>query len=256
MVTRNAPLANQLSLELANQISTGALGEADGRLPSEAELSERYAVSRATIREALAKLESAGIVTRRHGSGTFINRIVRNRPGLIWGWLNEAPAFVDLIAHSGHTAASRVLRIAVLAAAETPLALDLTADAQAVRIEKLFVANDTPVIHSATAIPRAFIEPGAGPTLARDEYEKTTYQLLEAQSGRRVHHQESDVRAVAADDDLAAVLRVPPGAPLLEVEEVGYDLEQAPLFHAIHHFRGDLVSFRQIRTPSFTIERP
>jgi|YelNatPaOPRAMG01_1025707.scaffolds.fasta_scaffold18721_5 DNA-binding FadR family transcriptional regulator len=41
------------------------------KLPSEAELSKEFGVSRSTIREALRSLEALGIITSQHGSGWF-----------------------------------------------------------------------------------------------------------------------------------------------------------------------------------------
>lgn len=256
MLTRPEPLANQLSYELARRISSGELGGEGNRLPSEAELSERYSVSRATIREALAKLELAGIVTRRHGSGTYVNAIVRDRPANISAWLDEAPAFIDLIAQAGHKASSRVLSVAVTPADEVAARLDVPPHTPVVRVEKIFLADDEPIIYSRTAIPQPLVEPGNGAHASPADYERPTYHILAERAQRRVHHQNSEVRAVLADDALAARLNCGVGAPLLQVDEVGYDLNQTPLFSALHHFRGDHVSFRQIRTPSFMIDPP
>src|SRR5512142_1923715 len=74
MVRKSAPLAQQAADEILSGIRSGKLANGDGLLPSEAELSQRFEVSRATIREALAKLEHAGVIVRRHGVGTFVAR--------------------------------------------------------------------------------------------------------------------------------------------------------------------------------------
>lgn len=46
---------------------------ADMRLPDERSLSETYQVSRSSIKRALTKMESVGIIFKKRGSGTFIN---------------------------------------------------------------------------------------------------------------------------------------------------------------------------------------
>jgi len=72
MVRKSLPLAQQVVNEILSGIEAGNLARDDGLLPSETELSQRFDVSRATVREALSKLEQRGIVIRRHGVGTFV----------------------------------------------------------------------------------------------------------------------------------------------------------------------------------------
>ncbi|WP_231906865.1 FadR/GntR family transcriptional regulator [Cupriavidus sp. D384] len=48
---------------------------ADQKLPTEVDLANRYAVSRTTVREALSRLRSEGIVVSRRGSGSFVQRM-------------------------------------------------------------------------------------------------------------------------------------------------------------------------------------
>ncbi|MFD7393847.1 GntR family transcriptional regulator [Streptomyces virginiae] len=57
--------------DLRNQISKGHL-KAGERLPSEAQLAARYAVSTPTLRNALALLQAEGLVEKLHGSGNFV----------------------------------------------------------------------------------------------------------------------------------------------------------------------------------------
>ena len=72
MVRKNVSLAQQVVAEIMAGLHDGTLAAADGWLPSETELGQRYNVSRATIREALSKLEHAGVIIRKHGIGTLV----------------------------------------------------------------------------------------------------------------------------------------------------------------------------------------
>jgi len=45
------------------------------RLPPENYFSERFGVSRVTVRESIKKLSSMGVVTVKHGQGTFVNKV-------------------------------------------------------------------------------------------------------------------------------------------------------------------------------------
>ena len=74
MIQRNIPLSQQVANDILASIEAGNLArQSDGLLPSEAELSQRYNVSRATVRELLSRLEQRGVIVRRHGVGTFLN---------------------------------------------------------------------------------------------------------------------------------------------------------------------------------------
>ncbi|MCL4490203.1 MAG: GntR family transcriptional regulator [Chloroflexi bacterium] len=82
MVIKNIPLSRQIVQEIISGIQSGTLTRENGALPSEAELSQRFDVSRATIREALSLLEQRGTVIRRHGVGTFVAPTPRIDTGL------------------------------------------------------------------------------------------------------------------------------------------------------------------------------
>ena len=61
-----------IAAELRRAILGGAYGYGD-RLPAERELARQFAASRTTVRAALNGLAEDGLVSRRIGSGTFVN---------------------------------------------------------------------------------------------------------------------------------------------------------------------------------------
>ena len=65
------PMYQQIAEDLRKQIDGGAL-ERGGQLPTELELRERYNASRNTIRDAIKRLISLGLVETRPGQGTFV----------------------------------------------------------------------------------------------------------------------------------------------------------------------------------------
>jgi len=54
---------------------------AGSRIPGEFELQSEFKVSRSTVRDALIRLASDGIIVRKHGSGTFVADKVFNKSG-------------------------------------------------------------------------------------------------------------------------------------------------------------------------------
>jgi GntR family transcriptional regulator len=241
--------------EIATEISKGKMVQYDGRLPSETELSQQYGVSRSTVREVLARLESAGVVVRRRGIGTFISEPLRSQPDMIWGWLDQAPAFIDLISQSGYEARDEVINLELIPAGEVASHLDLQEDESIVAFEKVFYADETPILYSWTAIARKLLEHVDDTALLSEEiYHPSVYQFLQKYCQYDVSYQTSEVHALNASESIANHLQTETGAPLLHVAEIAYAREGLPLFYATHYFRGDRVSFRQIRIPTFTIE--
>jgi GntR family transcriptional repressor for pyruvate dehydrogenase complex len=64
-------LAHALVEDFGRKIRDQALRPGD-RLPTEAEIVQAYGVSRTVVREALSKLQAAGLVETHHGIGTFV----------------------------------------------------------------------------------------------------------------------------------------------------------------------------------------
>ena len=67
----NKKVYEQVIEQIQKNIMDGTFKNGD-KLPSERELSEKMAVSRTSIREALRVLETMGVVESRQGEGNFI----------------------------------------------------------------------------------------------------------------------------------------------------------------------------------------
>ena len=72
---RNGPAYQQVATAIRDMIVSGELAPGD-RLPIEAELADRYDVSRSTVREALRVISSQDLVTTTRGvnGGTFVKQ--------------------------------------------------------------------------------------------------------------------------------------------------------------------------------------
>jgi len=62
----------EIIAQIREELADGRL-KSDDRLPSERDLSERFQVSRASVREAIRALESMGLVTSKTGDGTYVS---------------------------------------------------------------------------------------------------------------------------------------------------------------------------------------
>lgn len=80
--------ADEVVQQIESLILEGVLRVGD-RLPGERELSRQFDVSRPILRDALKALESRGLITTRHGGGTYVADVI----GQIF-----APSVMELIA--------------------------------------------------------------------------------------------------------------------------------------------------------------
>ncbi len=69
--SRGPQLSEQVAQRLSDAIQAGEWGRG-ARLPTEAELGERFGISRSVVREAISMLRNGGLVTSRRGSGSFV----------------------------------------------------------------------------------------------------------------------------------------------------------------------------------------
>jgi DNA-binding GntR family transcriptional regulator len=74
-IDRDGPdlLYRQMADDIADMVKSGELPRGS-RLPAEHELMDIYAVSRPTVRSAVAELSKAGVVTVVRGRGTYVKR--------------------------------------------------------------------------------------------------------------------------------------------------------------------------------------
>lgn len=63
-------LSDAVAAQLESLVRSGHFG-AEGKFPPERELAEQFGVGRSSMREAISKLETLGIISRSHGVGTF-----------------------------------------------------------------------------------------------------------------------------------------------------------------------------------------
>jgi GntR family transcriptional regulator len=184
-------------------------------IPSERALVVRLAVSRVTVRQAIADLVAAGVLERVHGKGTYLTGPQVNSRLHLTSFSREMR--------------DRGLRPAtvVLSAAEEPAdddvcyALRIALGQLVVRVERLRTADGTPMAYEVGHYPSVLF-----PGLLKREL-GSLYDVFASEYGVVVSSGEQTVRAESADAHRARILGIAKRAPLLVQERVTYAGERA-----------------------------
>lgn len=213
-------LYNRIQRDLALSISAGEYPPGS-RIPSETSLAKRFGVTRMTVRHAVDGLISEGLVTRRHGSGTYVSQ--RRQPQRA---LNRLSGFTEDMRTQGRTATTVELdRREVEAPAPVGSQLELQEGAHAVVLERLRQFDGKPV-----ALQRVWLPFARAPELARRSLDGASlYEALEKDYGIRPTTARQRITAVAATQREADVLGVPLGAPLVFAERLTRDGNNRPV---------------------------
>jgi len=150
---QRSSLVDDTEVALRAWLATGTHRPGD-RLPPELELAGMLGVSRGTLRTALDRLEEAGEITRRQGSGTYVGQAVR--PTAFHEGLEVLRPYSELAERRGVVLSVRDLEIAELRiGAEAGEAFGLSPDAEAWTITRTILADGEPV-----AMMRDIVRPG------------------------------------------------------------------------------------------------
>jgi len=219
---RESPLALHFQLAdlLERRILDGAWPSGT-RLPAEPAIAERLALSRTTVRQALARLEQQGLIERIKGRGTFVASSERR------SWLLQSSEgfFQDEVERHGRIVTSTILRQALepLPAWATD-ALGLPRDARGVTVERLRSVDG----HVALYVVNHLIESCADAILGMADGSESLYARLRAALGLEVAGGRRTLEAVSAGDRLGALLGVESQAPLAYVQSLSWDRSQRP----------------------------
>jgi len=215
-----SPLYQQIKTLLLQSLARGEWKPGES-IPSEVDLAARYQVSQGTVRKAIDELAAENLLLRRQGKGTFVathhEASVRYR-------------FLRLTPDDGkpRLSGSRILDYRRRHATDDIAALlGLHTGDSVVNIRRLLVFDSQPAILDDIWLPGTVFRDLSAELLA--QYRGPLYSLFETRFGVSMVRADEKIRAIAAQADDAALLQVPPGAPLLLVERVSQTYGQRPV---------------------------
>lgn len=200
---------------LRDQVANGREGDP---LPSEAELAERFDVSRTTARQAVQSLAAEGLVHRQRGSGTFVAPQPMHRHS------GPLMSFTEDMRRRGLVASSRLMSAELREPrGEESKALRLAPGQRVVAISRLRLANDQPMAIESTALT-----PDCASVLSEDLKSGSLHRALRA-IGRQPTTAACRISAEEASAAVASLLELPRRAAVLQEQRTVSDQHDTPL---------------------------
>jgi len=236
-----SPLYQQIKGLILQSLEAGEWkpGEA---IPSEMDLATRFRVSQGTVRKAIDELAAENLLLRRQGKGTFVATHAEQH--VQYRFLKLMPDTGD---QGGEGPAERtVLECRRLrASADVARALSLRAGDAVMQVRRTLAFGGVPTILEDLWLPGNTFKGLTAAQMAG--YSGPTYAMFEVEFGVRMVRADEKIRAVIADAQQAALLKVARGTPLLSVERVSYTYNDVPmelrrgLYRTdSHHYRNEL----------------
>lgn len=240
MVRRNLTLARQAAQEVAEGIRSGALAGDGGLLPSEATLSQRIGVSRATLREALSQLEQGGLIVRRHGIGTFVSP----RHPLVVAGLEELQSIETLAQRIGVEIHMGECEIRERAAAPGEAeSLHVSAATPVLAVQRVMMSGERPIAFLIDVVPTDVIDPKE----LGGSFDGSVLDFLLRRRDPPLKHSHTELGAEAANTDLAHWLQLRVGDPLLKFTAQLYAATERVVDYSVSYFSPGHFRFHIIR---------
>ncbi len=216
------------------------------KIPSENELSEKFQVSRITVRQAISQLVQEGFLSTRRGEGTFVTE----DENLIDSFSLEFQGVMDDLFFRQ---VSKVrIKFGQIRKIPTPKSirekLQLGPENRGVfQVQRVRYMKDRPFTYTLNYLP---LEIGRK-IRERDLYRKPLMTLLEEKAGVQFTEAVQTIEASFANQEVAQSLRIAAGSPILFVERIMFGLKRKPVDLFQCSYLGDLykliVRFKNIR---------
>lgn len=181
------------------------------RLPSERELAQQFHVSRMTLRQAIQLLSDEGILERKIGSGTYVaNQKVQEK-------MVGTTSFTEIMQAQGRVPSSKVTSFFVTTPSSSEREqLQLAADDQVVRMERIRYADNIPICFEVATLPARLVE-----HLSKEKITRSLYAALSSE-GKVIGRANQTISATIASEHVADFLQIKKGDAILRLRQVSF----------------------------------
>lgn len=230
MLNKNikVPLYSQLMDILINEIENEM--EEDEKILSEREICDKYDVSRATVRQAIAELEKEGYLYKKHGKGTFVaaKKINQNLQGFY--------SFTEEMKKRGKVPTTKVLKFEIIPINhEIAKKMQLTHGEIVYKFSRLRMADGEPMMVETTYVPY-----NTFPGITKENLSsKALYDIFRDYFNQKVEYAEEEFLPILTNENEAKNLKVEVGSPSLRINRFAYNKFGKIIEYTVSIARGD-----------------
>lgn len=235
-----APLYIRVKKSILEAIQSGEFKNTN-QLPTEKILSEKFKVSRSTIRSALQSLEDDGVIKKQQGVGTFLtheNFLLKMR-------IDKVKGFYQLIRDTGHEPSIREEGIF-----QEPIDIKISKKLNVPDNTEVLVAKRTLLGDGKAAIHlREYIPVNLLIQMPSDsELPDSIFEISEQFLSQRIEYSISEIIPTIADSSMIKLLNLPKNFSILRLEETHFNQKSEPIIFSEVFVNDQIIRFNVIRT--------
>jgi GntR family transcriptional regulator len=263
------PMYQQIADDLRKQIDAGILKPGQ-QLPTEILLREQYNASRNTIRDAIKRLTSLGMVETRPGAGTYVTKkidpfvtVLSTSPEIAGGSADpEGAAYRSEVSVSHRKAEAGRPEVRVqMPSVEIANRLRRPSDAQVIcRSQERYIDGTAWSIQSSFYPMEFATEGGASRLLMADDIKEGAVRYLESTMGLKQVGYREWITARAPDNKEQNFFGIPHNSTVFELFRTGFDQNQKPMRVTVTIYPADrnqfIVDSGTVPAPRYEEEAP
>jgi len=235
-MAQRPPMYLQIADALSRRIDSGDLARGS-QLPTELELRSEYGASRNTIRDAIKRLTSQGLIETRQGQGTFVTRIIdpfvtmlspHPKTG-VSGAGEESATYLSRVNEQHRKAQASPPKIEVMACPrEIALRLRVKPGDQVISRHQVRYIDDIPWLMQTSYYPWKLHSDGATRLLIAEDIPEGVVAYLATLNLKQVGYRDW-VTARGPDNSEQAFFGLAHDAAVFEVFRTGFDQHLRPM---------------------------
>lgn len=259
------PMYQQIADDLRGRIDSGELAPG-AQLPTELELREKYEASRNTIRDAIKRLTSLGLVETRPGQGTFVVQQIDPFVTTLTGELEagrapgENTAYLSEVSEQHRTAKASTPRVEVqVPPPEVVGRLRVDPSTQVVSRHQERYLDDIPWSLQTSYYPMEFVTTGGALDLLKaEDMPKGVVGYLKEKLGLEQVGYRDWVTARTPDLNEQNFFKIQHDATVFEIFRTGFDQHGTPMRVTVTVFPADrnqfIVNVGRVPAPEYRVD--